>query len=462
MVEVERPDGIIVQFGGQTPLKLATALNKYITANPIPTASGDGVVKIWGTQPESIDAAEDREQWIQVLTKLNIDQPPGGTATSEEEALAQAAKLGYPCMVRPSFVLGGRAMRIVYSDEELKEYIETAVEVDPSQPVLVDKYLKGAVEMDVDCLADKDGNVVICGIMEHIEEAGVHSGDSACIIPTQTITEEVLAQVRDWTPKIAKELKVVGLMNIQYAVQGEKLYIIEANPRASRTVPFVAKAVGHPIAKYASLLMAGMTLEEIHFTEEPKINHVAVKEAVLPFDKFVGADTLLGPEMRSTGEVMGIDSDFPKAYAKAALAAGMKLPKEGTVFISVQDKDKDKMVPIAQELVDMGFTVACTSGTAKLLKEAGLPCQVILKIQEGRPNAYDTMINKGIQMMYITSDGNEGDAKDGKDLRRLALAMKVPCITTVAGFRATNAGIKSMKEGAMEQLALQDYFPDYK
>uniref|UniRef100_A0A7S1SPT9 Carbamoyl phosphate synthase arginine-specific large chain, chloroplastic n=2 Tax=Tetraselmis chuii TaxID=63592 RepID=A0A7S1SPT9_9CHLO len=463
VVENERPDGIIVQFGGQTPLKLAKGLQDYITANPIPCASGDGNVRIWGTQPESIDAAEDREQWIQVLTKLNIDQPPGGTAVSEEQALVQAQKLGYPVMVRPSYVLGGRAMRIVYSDEELKEYIETAVEVDPSQPVLVDKYLKGAVEMDVDCLTDKDGNVVIAGIMEHIEEAGVHSGDSACMIPTQTISDAMLAKVREWTPAIAKELKVVGLMNIQYAVQNEKLYIIEANPRASRTVPFVAKAVGHPIAKYASLLMAGMTLEEVGFTEEPVLTtHVAVKEAVLPFDKFPGADTLLGPEMRSTGEVMGIDATFHGAYAKAAIAAGMRLPKAGNVFISVKDADKEAVVPIAKELIEMGFTVTSTMGTAKLLKEAGVACQEVLKIQEGRPNAYDMMVNKGIQMMYITSDGNEGDSKDGKDLRRLALALKVPCITTVAGFRATNGGIKSLQAGAMEQMALQDFFPDYK
>jgi carbamoyl-phosphate synthase large subunit len=273
----------------------------------------------------------------------------------------------------------------------------------------------------------------------------------------------MLAKVREWTPAIAKELKVVGLMNIQYAVQNEKLYIIEANPRASRTVPFVAKAVGHPIAKYASLLMAGMTLEEVGFTEEPVLTtHVAVKEAVLPFDKFPGADTLLGPEMRSTGEVMGIDATFHGAYAKAAIAAGMRLPKAGNVFISVKDADKEAVVPIAKELIEMGFTVTSTVGTAKLLKEAGVACQEVLKIQEGRPNAYDMMVNKGIQMMYITSDGNEGDSKDGKDLRRLALALKVPCITTVAGFRATNGGIKSLQAGAMEQLALQDFFPDYK
>jgi len=462
VVEKERPDGIIIQFGGQTPLKLANALQDYITKNPIPSASGEGNVKIWGTQPESIDAAEDRDKWIQVLTKLNIQQPPGGTATSEAEALKVAEGLGYPVMVRPSYVLGGQAMRIVHNEDELKEYIETAVEVDPSQPVLVDKYLAGATELDVDCLADKDGNVVIAGIMEHIEEAGVHSGDSACSIPTQTISDKVLAQVREWTPKVARELKVCGLMNIQYAVKGDELYIIEANPRASRTVPFVAKAVGHPIAKYASLLMSGKTLAEVGFTEEPILTtHVAVKEAVLPFDKFPGADTLLGPEMRSTGEVMGIDATFSGAYAKAAMAAGLKLPGSGNVFISVKDEDKASMVPIAKELVEMGYGVMCTGGTAKTLRAENIPCKEIFKIQEGRPNAFDSVLNGDIQMMYITTDGDEVDERDGKELRRLALSLKIPMITTVAGCRATTGGLKFIKEGQMEQLALQDFFPNY-
>mmetsp|Transcript_135 Transcript_135/g.490 ORF Transcript_135/g.490 Transcript_135/m.490 type:complete len:1175 (-) Transcript_135:238-3762(-) len=463
VVETERPDGIIVQFGGQTPLKIATALSAYLKEAQIPCASGNGIVKIWGTSPESIDAAEDRDKWIQVLTKLNIQQPPGGTATSESEALTEANKLGYPVMVRPSYVLGGQAMRIVHSDEELKHYIATAVEVDPSQPVLVDKYLAGATELDVDCLADQYGNVVVAGIMEHIEEAGVHSGDSACSIPTQTISDKVLDLVREWTPKIAKELDVVGLMNIQYAVKDEELYIIEANPRASRTVPFVAKAVGHPIVKYASLLMAGKSLEDVGFTKEPVLTtHVAVKEAVLPFDKFPGADTLLGPEMKSTGEVMGIDATFGGAYAKASIAAGMKLPKEGTVFITAEEKDKQNMVPIAKELTDMGYKVVATTGTAKVLRAGGVECKDIFKIQEGRPNAYDSLLNGNIQMIYLTSSGDEADERDGKELRRLALGLKVPCITTVPACRATTAGLRSIKAGNMEQLALQDFFPDYK
>jgi carbamoyl-phosphate synthase large subunit len=322
VVEAERPEGIIVQFGGQTPLSLATRLEKALTDNPIPAASGNGNCRILGTPPDSIDAAEDRERWQAILNELEILQPPGGVARSESEALVAANNIGYPVMVRPSFVLGGRAMEIVTSDADLKRYIRTAVEVDPEKPVLVDKYLSNATELDVDALCDAEGNVVISGILEHIEQAGVHSGDSACSIPTQTIPESSLATIREWTPKVAKRLGVIGLINIQYAVIPDgTVYIIEANPRASRTVPFVAKAIGHPIAKYASLIMAGATLKELNFTEEVKLNHVAVKEAVLPFDKFPGADTLLGPEMRSTGEVMGIDRDFNVAYAKAQIAA---------------------------------------------------------------------------------------------------------------------------------------------
>ena len=460
VIEKERPDGIIVQFGGQTPLKLATPLAKWLAANPLPAASGEGFVKIWGTQPDSIDEAEDRDRWMALLTKLDIRQPPGGTAIDEEGALAIARNLGYPVMIRPSFVLGGRAMEIVYSDKDIKRYINTAVEVDPDRPVLVDKYLDRADELDVDALSDKDGNVVVCGIMQHIEQAGVHSGDSACSIPPQTISESCLETIRDWTPKIAKALGVVGLINIQYAIQDNQVYIIEANPRASRTVPFVAKAIGHPLAKYASLLMAGKTLAEIGFTEEPKLDHVAVKEAVLPFDKFQGADTLLGPEMRSTGEVMGLDATFAKAYAKAAIAAGQRLPESGNVFISMMDKYKDAAVPIAKELAEMGYGIMATYHTASLLRKEGVPnVQSVLKIQEGRPNAGDLLKNGEIQMMFVTSTGDEADVRDGRDLRRLALGAKVPLITTVAGAKATVQALRGMKEdGGLEQVALQDYF----
>jgi len=459
VIEKERPDGIIVQFGGQTPLKLATPLAKWLEQNPTPTASGEGFVKIWGTQPDSIDEAEDRDRWMALLTKLNIRQPPGGTAIDEAGALKVAEGLGYPVMIRPSFVLGGRAMEIVYSSADVMRYINTAVEVDPDRPVLVDKYLDRADELDVDALADKDGNVVICGIMQHIEQAGVHSGDSACSIPPQTISETCLETIRDWTPKIARALGVVGLINIQYAVQDNQVYIIEANPRASRTVPFVAKAIGHPLAKYASLLMSGRTLEEINFTAEPVLDHVAVKEAVLPFDKFQGADTLLGPEMRSTGEVMGIDTTFAKAYAKAAIAAGQRLPGSGNVFISMMDKYKDAAVPIAKELSDLGYGILATYHTAAVLRKEGVNVQSVLKIQEGRPNAGDMLKNKEIQMMFITTAGDEADVRDGRDLRRLALAAKVPLITTVAGAKATVQALKGMKEGGgLEQVPLQDYF----
>lgn len=459
VIEKERPEGIIVQFGGQTPLKLATALDKALTENPIPAASGNGNVRIWGTSPDAIDEAEDRDRWMALLNRLDIRQPEGGVATNEAEALGIANKLGYPVMVRPSYVLGGRAMEIVYSDADVHRYITTAVEVDPDRPVLVDKYLDRADELDVDALADKDGNVVICGIMQHIEQAGVHSGDSACSIPPQTISPECLATIREWTPKLAKALKVVGLINIQYAVQDNQVYIIEANPRASRTVPFVAKAIGRPLAAYASLLMSGKTLPELGFTEEPKLNHVAVKEAVLPFDKFAGADTLLGPEMRSTGEVMGIDTTFGKAYAKAAIAAGQRLPTSGSVFITMMDKYKEGVVPIAKDLQELGFNILATYNTAAHLRNAGLQnVQTVLKVQEGRPNAEDLIKNGDIQMMLITTAGDEADVRDGKELRRTALAHKVPIVTTLAAARATVEALKDMAKGELEQVPLQDYF----
>ena len=321
------------------------------------------------------------------------------------------------------------------------------------------QYLDRADEIDVDALCDKDGNVTICGIMQHIEQAGVHSGDSACSLPTQTIAEPCLAVIRDWTPKIARALKVVGLLNIQYCVQDGDVYIIEANPRASRTVPFVAKAVGHPLAAYASLLMAGATLPEIGFTSEPVLSHVAVKEAVLPFDKFAGADTLLGPEMKSTGEVMGIDADFGKAYAKAAIAAGSRLPAVGgTVFVTMTDKYKPAIVPVCAGLVKLGYKIVATVGTAAALRAGGVECADVLKIQEGRPNAADLMRNGEVDLLFITSTGDEPDVRDGKDLRRLALSLKLPVVTTVAGAQATLAALGGMAEGTLRQVPIQDYF----
>jgi carbamoyl-phosphate synthase large subunit len=459
VVEAERPEGIIVQFGGQTPLSLATRLEKALTDNPIPAASGNGNCRILGTPPDSIDAAEDRERWQAILNELEILQPPGGVARSESEALVAANNIGYPVMVRPSFVLGGRAMEIVTSDADLKRYIRTAVEVDPEKPVLVDKYLSNATELDVDALCDAEGNVVISGILEHIEQAGVHSGDSACSIPTQTIPESSLATIREWTPKVAKRLGVIGLINIQYAVIPDgTVYIIEANPRASRTVPFVAKAIGHPIAKYASLIMAGATLKELNFTEEVKLNHVAVKEAVLPFDKFPGADTLLGPEMRSTGEVMGIDRDFTVAYAKAQIAAGQRLPTSGKVFISVRDSDKPAILDVAKQFHELGMTVVATGGTAKTIEAAGVPVTVAPKIHEGRPHIGDMLRDGDISLMIVTSSGDEADMKDGREIRRTAVGLKVPLVTTVAGAKATCSAVRVLQEGALTMQPLQDFF----
>jgi carbamoyl-phosphate synthase large subunit len=460
VIEVERPEGIIVQFGGQTPLKLAGPLEAALKARPVQAASGNGVCRILGTPPDAIDAAEDRERFEKVLNKLGIAQPPGGVARSKAEALAVAKRLGYPVMVRPSYVLGGRAMQIVTSDAGLEKYIETAVQVDPERPVLVDKYLEEAVEIDVDALADSTGAVVIGGIMEHIEQAGVHSGDSACSLPTQTVSAASLATIRAWTPALAKALGVVGLLNIQYAVRTNgDVYILEANPRASRTVPFVAKAVGHPLAKYATLVMAGVSLAELGLTEEPRPAHVSVKEAVLPFDKFPGADTLLGPEMRSTGEVMGIDMSFDVAYAKAQIAAGQKMPLAGTVFVSVRDADKAGAVSVAKRFAELGFTVVATSGTAAALSAGGVPVTRVLKIHEGRPNIGDMLRNGSVDMLVISSSGDELDLADGRDLRRLAVTLKVPLVTTIAGAKATANAIGGMQKNKMEMKALQDYFP---
>ena len=460
VLDLERPDGIIVQFGGQTPLKLALPIQRYIEENKMVSASGTGNVKIWGTSPDSIDAAEDRKRFNAILEELGIEQPKGGIARSESDALAIASEIGYPVVVRPSYVLGGRAMEIVYNDEKLIKYLATAVQVDPERPVLVDKYLIDAVEIDVDALADSDGNVVIGGIMEHIEQAGIHSGDSACSLPTRTVSAQCLEVIRSWTTKLAKRLNVCGLMNCQYAIStcGE-VFLLEANPRASRTVPFVSKAIGHPLAKYASLVMSGVTLAELGFTQEVVPKHISVKEAVLPFEKFQGCDILLGPEMRSTGEVMGIDYEFSGAFAKAQIAAGQKLPTRGTVFLSLNDLTKRHLAEIGRGFRDLGFKIIATSGTAKVLQLEGIPVEPVLKIHEGRPNARDMLENDQIQVMVITSSGDALDSKDGLQLRRLALAYKIPIITTVDGARATMDAIKSLeKNKSVKILALQDYF----
>ncbi|XVF18765.1 hypothetical protein REPUB_Repub11eG0051500 [Reevesia pubescens] len=459
VIDLERPDGIVVQFGGQTPLKLALPIQHYLDEQRPLCASGAGHVRIWGTSPDSIDAAENRERFNAILNELKIEQPEGGIAKSEDDALAIATDIGYPVVVRPSYVLGGRAMEIVYSDDKLVTYLENAVEVDPERPVLIDKYLSDAIEIDVDALADSHGNVVIGGIMEHIEQAGVHSGDSACSIPTQTIPSSCLDTIRSWTTKLAKRLNVCGLMNCQYAITASgDVFLLEANPRGSRTVPFVSKAIGHPLAKYAALVMSGKSLNDIGFTKEVTPKHVSVKEAVLPFEKFQGCDVLLGPEMKSTGEVMGIDFEFAIAFAKAQIAAGQKLPLSGTVFLSLNDLTKPYVERIAKAFLGLGFQIVSTSGTAHFLELIGIPVERVLKMHEGRPHAGDMIANGQIQLMVITSSSDKHDQIDGRQLRRMALAYKVPIITTVNGALASAEAIKSLKSCTINMIALQDFF----
>lgn len=450
IIEAENPAGIIIQFGGQTPLKLAVPLQEYLEQSSSET-------KIWGTSPDSIDAAEDRERFEQILRELDIKQPPNGIARSYEESLKIANRISYPVVVRPSYVLGGRAMEIVYSDTDLKRYMTYAVEVEPDHPILIDKFLENAIEVDVDALCDHDGKVVIGGIMEHIEQAGIHSGDSACSIPYNSLPETAIATIRDWTNKLAQALKVVGLMNIQYAVQGEQVYIIEANPRASRTVPYVSKATGVPLAKIASLVMSGKSLISLGVEQETIPKHIAVKEAVLPFNKFPSADTLLGPEMRSTGEVMGIDRDFGKAFAKAEIAAGVDLALSGTVFVSVNERDKQAIVPVIRDFIALGFEIIATSGTQKALQASGIEnVDLILKLHEGRPHVVDSIKNHQIQLIINTPTGEESQT-DAQLIRRMALDYKLPIITTIAGAKATVAAIRSLQSEPLEVKALQEY-----
>jgi carbamoyl-phosphate synthase large subunit len=465
IIEAENPVGIIVQFGGQTPLKLAIPLQEYLqTVGNREQGTGNSInTQIWGTSPDSIDMAENRERFEKILQELNIAQPPNGMARNYQDALIVAKRIGYPVVVRPSYVLGGRAMEIVYSDTELERYMTFAVQVEPDHPILIDKFLENAIEVDVDAIADHTGNVVIGGIMEHIEQAGIHSGDSACSLPSISLSPAVLNQIRLWTVQLAQALSVVGLMNIQFAVVGAngyspQVYILEANPRASRTVPFVSKATGVQLAKLASLVMSGKTLEELKFTKEVIPTHIAVKEAVLPFSKFPGTDTILGPEMRSTGEVMGIDSDFGRAFAKAELGAGEKLPLQGTVFVSMSDRDKPLAADVVKEFIKLGFTIMATQGTRQVLQEQGLEIQSVLKLHEGRPHVLDAIKNQKIQLIINTPSGEEAHA-DSKLIRRTALGYKIPIITTIAGARATAAAIRSLQNTTLDVKVIQEYCP---
>ena len=456
VLEREKPQGVIVQFGGQTPLNLALELKR-------------NKAKIIGTDPESIDLAEDRRRFGALLAELNIPQPRGATAITPAEAVATAGEIGLPVLVRPSYVLGGRAMVIAYDLKTVEEYVAHAVQIggiaDPKRPVLIDQFLENATEVDVDALADGE-DIVIAGIMEHIEEAGIHSGDSSCVLPSVTLKPEVLAHIRDYTSRLAKALHVVGLMNVQYAIQHDTVYVLEVNPRASRTVPYVSKATGVPLAKVAARLMTGRKLKDLHLPviqtngiqELAVRDFYAVKSPVFPFNKFRGIDTILGPEMRSTGEVMGISSTFGMAFAKAQLAAGQRLPLEGMVFISVNDHDKRHVASVVKDLAAAGLKILATRGTATALARAGIEVEAVFKVNEGRPNVVDLIKTGKIQLVINTPLGRES-FYDERSIRRAAIRYNVPCITTLSAASAAARGIRAMAGHAVEVAALQDLHP---
>jgi carbamoyl-phosphate synthase large subunit len=447
LVEVERSKGeflgLIVQFGGQTPLKLAKPLE----------AAG---IAILGTSPDAIDLAEDRERFQKLIHQLKLRQPNNGTATSEGDAIVVAESIGYPVVIRPSYVLGGRAMQIVYDRDGLERYMRDAVKVSGANPVLIDSYLQDAIEVDVDALADQNQSVFVAGIMEHIEEAGIHSGDSACSLPPYSLPPKILGEIERQTEALARALNVVGLMNVQYAVKDSEVYVLEVNPRASRTVPFVAKATGQPIAKHAARLMVGEKLKSLAI-RKAKGKHIAVKEAVFPFARFPGVDVVLGPEMRSTGEVMGLDSNFGRAFAKSQLGSGGKVPVEGVVFVSVKDQDKPAMVKPVKRLVDLGFKVVATGGTADFLRRHGIEAQRVNKVLEGRPHIVDLMKDGKVQLVFNTVDGAVA-LTDSFTLRRTALMHRIAYYTTVAGAKASVEGITALREGALDVAPLQSYF----
>lgn len=458
VLESEKPDGILVQFGGQTPLKLAVALQDYLGSEEAAKAGVD--CKILGTSPDSIDAAEDRDRFMAILQELGIRQPANGIARSYEEAKSIADDIAYPVVVRPSYVLGGRGMEIVYDEAELQRYMSADVVVESEHPVLIDHFLDNATEVDVDAVADMHGNIVIGGIMEHIEAAGIHSGDSACSLPTISIPYNAMVTIRSWTTALAKRLGVVGLMNVQWAVQGENVFILEANPRASRTVPFVSKAIGQPLAKIASLAMMGTSLNELGLEKEIIPRHTSVKEAVLPFKKFQGADILLSPEMRSTGEVMGIDDSFAMAYAKAELASGLVMPTSGRVFMSLGDHDKESAVPLAFDLVDLGFKVYATRGTYVTLIAGGLnptDVEMVLKVHEGRPNVLDRFKNGEVNLFICSPSRKPENIESTRVIRRAALASDVPYVTTVAAARALAQAIRVLQTQEVTVKAMQEF-----
>jgi len=444
IVELERPDGIIVQFGGQTPLNLAVPLLR-------------AGAPILGTSPDAIDRAEDRERFQALISKLSLLQPNSGLALSLEEALSVAGRIGYPLVVRPSYVLGGRAMRVVYDDEDLADYFHTSVGTTrPEHPILIDQFLENAIEVDVDALSDGT-DVYVAGIMEHIEEAGIHSGDSSCVLPPYSLPQSIVDEISRQTVALAKELKVVGLMNIQFAIKDSRVFILEVNPRASRTAPFVSKATGVPLPRLATQVMLGKTLKELDPWSLRRSGYVSVKESVFPFRRFPGVDILLGPEMRSTGEVMGIAPTFEEAFLKGQLGGGQNLPREGTVFISVNDRDKGQVVDVARLYHQLAFDIVATSGTAALLNEHGIPATRVSKVYEGRPNAVDLIKNGKIALVINTASGKR-TAMDSKELRQAALHYSVPYSTTLAGARAMAQAIHTLQQGAGTVKSLQEYY----
>ncbi|HEX7389214.1 MAG TPA: carbamoyl-phosphate synthase large subunit, partial [Acidiphilium sp.] len=436
--------GCIVQYGGQTPLKLSQALE-------------EAGIPILGTSADAIDIAEDRERFQHLLKSLGLRQPDNGIARSAAEAEAIVETIGFPVVIRPSYVLGGRAMEIVHDLPNLRRYMREAVIVSGTNPVLIDRYLNDAIEVNVDCIAD-GRSVYVAGVMEHIEEAGIHSGDSACSLPPYSLSPAVVAELRAETEAMARALGVVGLMNVQYAIQGETVYVLEVNPRASRTVPFVAKATGVPVAKIGARVMAGEALASFGLDDSLTRSHVAVKEAVFPFARFAGVDVLLGPEMKSTGEVMGLDASFARAFAKAQIGAGVRLPASGSVLLSVRDADKNAIVPIARRFTDLGFSILATRGTANHLQNAGIAARAVNKVLEGRPHCVDAILSGEVQLVINTASGAQTVA-DSFDIRRSALTHGVPHFTTIAGARAASHAIVALAAGNLEVAPLQSYFP---